>query len=257
MFIWFLRILALLFLLWFIAPIFKGYFNAGNKLGIAICLFVLFYTTELFDIVCDFCHNYTALTIVWNIATCLVWLFIAYAVTITIAMIISSLIKPKANATAITLGIKTDADGPSPLLMGRIMATKTYLDKTPSACAILTGGKCKRDYTAEAQCMYDTLITLGADSNKLIVEDEALSTYENLLFSNRIIKERNKVKNLAIVSDSFHHLRARLIAKKIGITAHIGAVNSKSPFLYIPTYYVREWVALPYEALFRFRPHRQ
>lgn len=257
MFIWFLRIIALLLLLWFIAPIFKGYYNAGNKLGIAICVFALLCTTHLYDIVHDICHKYSALTVVFNTAKCLVYLFIAYAVIITIAMIIASLIKPKKDATAVTLGIRTDTNGPSPLLMGRIMATKVYLDKTPSACAVLSGGKCKRDYTAEAKCMYDTLLKLGVDGDRLIIEDKALSTYENLLFSNRIISEQNKEKNLAIVSDSFHHLRARLIAKKLGIKAHIGAVNSKSPFLYIPTYYVREWVALPYEALFRFRPHRQ
>ncbi len=258
--IWFLRIVSIIFLIWFILPIFNKYFNHGNKLGILICLFILlFYTnTPVFNSVKNFCYSFSVLTVIWNILKWLIYAFILYAVIITIAMIIASKIKPKHNATAIVLGNRATKEGPSLLLKGRIDATKAYLDNTNNDCvAVLSGGKCKRDYIEESVCMYSELIKLGADKNRLIIEDKSKSTYENILFSYAIIEDTEKKKNLAIVSDSFHQLRARLIIKKQGIKAHVGAVNARTSFLYIPTYYIREWIALPYEALLRVRPHRQ
>ena len=259
MFLWITRIVALIFLLWFIAPIFKGYFNYGNKFGIAMCLFTLLFLTNtpLFEYAKALCYSSPILTFFWNVGKFALIAFCVYATLVTLAMIIASLIKPKSNSTAITLGIRAEKHGPSDLLKGRIVATKNYLDKNQNCVAILSGGKCKKDYTNEALCMYNELCSMGADKNRLIIEDKARSTYENILFSQRIIESENKAKNLAVVTDPFHQLRARLIVKKLNIKAHVGAVNSKTAFLYIPTYYVREWIALPYELLFRFQPHRR
>lgn len=258
MFMWILRVIALIFLLWFILPIFKGYFNAGNKLGIAMCLYtLLFYTnTPVFEYAKNLCYSYPALIVVWKILACLIYAFIFYATFVTLAMLIASFIRPKKNASAITLGIRADKDGPSPLLEGRIVATKRYLDNNKESLAVLSGGKCKRDYIAESQCMYNTLTDMGVSADVLIIEGDSLSTYENILFSYRILKAGGKEKNLAIVTDRFHQLRARLIVRKLGIKSHVGAINARTYFLYIPTYYVREWIALCYEGLFRFRPHR-
>ncbi|MBQ8860985.1 MAG: YdcF family protein [Ruminococcus sp.] len=259
MYFWTLRIVAFIFLIWFIAPIFKKYFNHGNRLGIAICLFILlFYTnTPVFESVKTFCFSSPVLSIAWNTGKWLIYAFIVYAFLITLAIIIASLIKPAKNATAITLGNRANSNGPSLLLKGRIDATKRYLDDNKNAVAVLSGGKCKRDFIAEADCMFSELKNDGIDENRLLIEDKSKSTFENILFSYRIIREHQEEKNLAIVSDFFHQLRARLIIKKLGIKTKVGAVNSRTSFLYIPTYCVREWIALPYELLFRFRPHRQ
>ena len=258
MFLWIVRIVALIFLIWFILPIFKGFNNYGTKLGISLSLFVLLFLTNtpLFNFTRDFCLSYPLLSLVWEVTKIAFIAFCFYAVAVTIAMLTTSSIKPKKGATAITLGFRAEKNGPSALLKGRIKATKRYLDSNEDTVAILSGGKCKKDYTFEAHCMYDELVKMGVNSKQLIIENEALSTYENILFSQRIIDNQNKEKNLAIVSDRFHQLRARLIVRKLGIKSHVGAVNSKTAFLYIPTYFVREWIALPYEVLFRVQPHR-
>ena len=218
----------------------------------------MFYTnTPLFQYVKSLCNSSPVLTIVWNILAYLVYAFVAYSTLVTVALIVVSRIKPKDNATAITLGNRATKNGPSDLLKGRIDATKRYLCSNKDACAVLSGGKCKRDYIEESVCMYNELTKSGIDSHRLLIEDISRSTFENILFSYRIIEEKNKEKNLAIVSDSFHQLRARLIIRKLKIKSKVGAVNAKTNFLYLPTYFVREWIALPYEVLFRFRPHRQ
>ena len=259
MYYWILRILALVFLIWFIVPIFKKYYNHGNKLGIAICLYILlFYTnTPVFEYVKNFCRQQATLSVIWDIAAWLIYTFIAYATTVTVLIIIASFTKPKPNATAITLGNRALKNGPSDLLKGRIDATKRYLDNSKGACAVLSGGKCKRDYVEESVCMYNELTKSGTDKVRLLIEDKSRSTYENILFSYRIIENEQKEKNLAIVTDPFHQLRARLIVRKLKIKSKVGAVNAKTNFWYLPTYFVREWIALPYEVLFRFRPHRQ
>lgn len=57
--------------------------------------------------------------------------------------------------------------------------------------------------------------------------------------------------NIAIVTDGFHQLRVRIIARQLGIKENVGAVNSDTSLLYLPTFTVREWFALPYQVLFR------
>lgn len=256
---WIFRIVAVIFLIWFIAPMFKNYINYGNKLGVAICLYVLlFYTnTPVFEYARAFCHTSALLTVVWNVLSILIYIFITYAIVITIAMLIASFIKPKSGATAITLGNRATKDGPGPLLKGRIKATAKYLSENENTKAVLSGGKTKKDYIEEALCMYNELKKLEVDDDRLIIEDKSLSTYENILFSYRIIKAENQEKNLAIVTDRFHQLRARFIIRKLKIKSHVGAVNSATPFLYIPTFCVREWIGLLYEVLLRVRPHRR
>ncbi len=84
---------------------------------------------------------------------------------------------------------------------------------------------------------------------------------QNLKFSYRIIKEKglltsnnSEVNNIAIVTDSFHQFRARIIASKLknsyGIKTKLGSVNAKNGRIGItlyPTFFVREWIAIPFE----------
>ncbi len=224
-----------------------------------MCLYVLlFYTnTPVFEYVRTFCFSYTLLTILWYVVSVLIYAFCFYAIVITILMLLASFIKPQKGATAVTLGNRATKNGPGELLKGRINATHRYLTKNADTVAVLSGGKCKKDYVEEAICMYNELKKLGIGKSRLIIEDKSRSTYENIIFSQRIIENTDKNKNLAIVTDRFHQLRARFIVRKLKFKSKVGAVNSQTPFLYIPTYYVREWFGLPYEVLLRVRPHRQ
>ena len=69
----------------------------------------------------------------------------------------------------------------------------------------------------EAQCMFDWLTAHGIDESRIIMEDKATSTAENLEFSFDIIRSLGVEPdgNTAILSSPYHLFRAK--SKRIRI----------------------------------------
>lgn len=244
------------FLVWFILPIiFYKIINPGNMLGIIICLYLMFRSglhQKYLEIKQSLC-SFTAVNILWKGFNVLVGVFIAYAVIVSVCMVYTAYFSPPAkNSTAVVLGAQVKPWGPSTLLRQRIDASVDYLKENPESKAVVTGGQGKDEPMSEAQCMYENMVKQGIESSRIFKEDKAVNTKQNLKFSYRIINENNLNKNLAIVTDSFHQLRARIITKKLGIKSDIGSINSvnhKVGIIAYPTFFVREWIAIPFEII--------
>ena len=158
---------------------------------------------------------------------------------------------PAENATAVVLGAQVKPWGPSAVLSGRISGAKRYLENNPESVAVLSGGQGEDEHISEAQCMYETLTDKGIESDRLYLEDNSTNTTENIKYSMQVIEENNLNSEIAIATDSYHQLRAQIIARQQGVEGDVGAINSDTSFVYIPTFAVREWFALPYQVLFR------
>ena len=67
----------------------------------------------------------------------------------------------------------------------------------------------------EGQAMYDELIKLGIDPDRVWVEDKATSTWENLKLSLDLIQEKTgqRPEKLGVLSSEYHLFRASLLAK--------------------------------------------
>ena len=84
----------------------------------------------------------------------------------------------------------------------------------------------------------------------MYLEDNSSNTSENIENSIEIIDNYGLEPNVAIVTDFFHQLRARLILQKNDYQGNIGAVNANTNILFAPTYIVREWFAIVKELIF-------
>ncbi|MBQ9673975.1 MAG: YdcF family protein [Ruminococcus sp.] len=188
--------------------------------------------------------------IIWRICQTGFALFIIYALIISSAMIYFSSIPPEKGATSITLGAKVHHNGsPSKAIDDRTKTCYHYLKANPTTLAILSGGQGSDEGVSEADYMYNTLLKKGINPDRLIKEDKSTTTEENIRNSYKLIKENDLSENIAITTDSYHQLRARIIAKKQDIKGSIGAVNAKTYLWIYPTYFVREWFAIPYEII--------
>ncbi len=67
--------------------------------------------------------------------------------------------------------------------------------------------------------MYDELVKLGIDPDRIWIEDQATSTWENLNFSMSLIEERTgtRPEKIGIVSSEYHLFRASLFADACGV----------------------------------------
>lgn len=246
--------LSVIFCIWFILPVFiYGIINTFNIMGILACIYVfLFYTFR--NTAKNIRHKFYKKSItkfLWKIGRLCIYAFTTYGLLISIVMIIFANITPSENATAIILGAQVKGTRPTLSLYDRIVAGEKYLEENPKAVCVTTGGLGDTAEITEAQCMYNVMVEEGIDRNRIFLENNATSTKENIVFSYEIIKEINANENIAIVSDGFHQFRARIIARKSGITGNIGAISAKTNLIYLPTFWIREWFAIPYDIFFR------
>ena len=132
----------------------------------------------------------------------------------------------------VVLGAKVRNDGPSVSLMDRIYAAKSYMDSHPDAIAVVSGGRGADEPMTEAQCMYEELVELGVDPQRIWIEDQATSTWENLNFSLNLIEEKTgtRPEKIGILSSEYHLFRASLFADACGVeSVGIPAATSRLP----------------------------
>lgn len=96
--------------------------------------------------------------------------------------------------------------------------------------------------------MRDCLVDKGISPERIIMEDKSASTRENLEFSKKIIEQRGLDEHITIVTDSYHQLRAEMIAGELGMTA--SNISAPTAAWLIPTYWVREWFGTVHQFLF-------
>ena len=146
----------------------------------------------------------------------------------------------------IVLGAAVHGDTPSLSLVERLSAAKDYLTKHPDTVAIVSGGQGGGENVSEAQAMYEWLCEKGIDPERIIMENKATSTYENLKFSREIINARSDNATIAVVSSEYHLCRAKLIAKTLDMEIH--TVPAHTTYFSIKlNYFIREAFGVTYQ----------
>ena len=119
----------------------------------------------------------------------------------------------------VVLGAKVRSDGPSVSLWDRIYGAYNYMEAHPDVIAIVSGGQGSDEPMTEAQSMYQELVALGIDPDRIWLEDKATSTWENLNFALDLIEEKTgqRPEKLGVVSSEYHLFRASLFAKACNV----------------------------------------
>ena len=114
----------------------------------------------------------------------------------------------------VVLGAGVRGNVPSLSLRNRIDAAFDYLTAHPDVTAILSGGQGEGENITEAQCMFDHLTAMGIPESRLLLEENATSTWENLNFSLDMIEAQtgSRPQKLGVLSSEYHLFRASLFA---------------------------------------------
>lgn len=146
----------------------------------------------------------------------------------------------------IVLGAQVRGDHPSRALRKRIEKAADYLEKNPSAKAILSGGQGPGEEMTEAVCIQRELLKMGIDKERMILEENSTSTWENLDFCAKLAPV--KEKRVGLVTQNFHVYRSLKLAKRQGYEKVYG-IPAPSQWSYQPHFMVREAFALVKEKL--------
>ena len=151
----------------------------------------------------------------------------------------------------IVLGAAVRGDTPSTALVERMEAARVYMLSHPDTVAIVSGGQGDGENITEAEAMYKWLTAKGIDGSRLIIEDRATSTYENLKFSLEIIKSRahEADASVAVVTSEYHIYRAKLLASSLG--EEVGGIAADTTHFPVKlNYFIREAFGVTYQWVF-------
>ena len=106
--------------------------------------------------------------------------------------------------------------------------------------AVVSGGQGPDEAYTEASVMARYLIEHGADASRIIEEDEASNTRENLLFSAKLAEAAGlDTSRVLIVTSDFHMCRAKYIAQTLSMEPY-GLASDTWPWILKVNYTLRE-----------------
>ena len=135
----------------------------------------------------------------------------------------------------IILGAGVNGTAPSLSMLNRLGAALTYLEAHPRCIAVPSGGQ-------------GWLIAHGIDEARIIREDRATNTLENLSYSLALIPDADTAA-IAVVSSEYHLCRAQLMAASMGYTVYGIPAHTTRPFLAV-NHFIREALGVVHFRIF-------
>ena len=104
-----------------------------------------------------------------------------------------------------------------------------------------SGGKGSDEVMSEAEAMETYLLKHGVKKQNIIVENKSKNTYENVEFSDRLIKRKKKNARIAFSTTNYHVFRAGVIANEQGFDME--GIGAKTKSYFWGNAFIREFIA--------------
>lgn len=112
--------------------------------------------------------------------------------------------------------------------------------QNPPATIIPSGGQGPGEEVSEAEGMANYLREHGIPEGRIIQENRARNTRENLLFSQKLLPAPDT--KMLVTTNSYHVFRAAMLTRELGLNAQV--VGSKTARYFIPSAFLREFAAV-------------
>ena len=107
---------------------------------------------------------------------------------------------------------------------------------------IPTGGQGPDEIMSEGSAMEFYLLSHGAEPFEILPEKASTNTYENLLYSKKLIDEIKPGAKVCFVTTNYHVLRSGMLSRKLGLDAE--GLASDTKWYFWPNGFAREVVAI-------------
>lgn len=166
----------------------------------------------------------------------------------------------------IVLGAQVRGNTISRTLERRLEKAVEHAAYHPNTVFVLSGGQGDDEDVTEASAMYRYMKSRGVPDYQLLLEESSRSTYENMVYSKMLITERERIRRatlraamaesgyllppdeeivirVGILTSNFHELRAKGIARHIGLP-NVSGISAKSDPVLFVHFCVRECFAI-------------
>ncbi|MCL2588463.1 MAG: YdcF family protein [Oscillospiraceae bacterium] len=143
----------------------------------------------------------------------------------------------------IVLGAGVNGERVSRPLAHRLDAAIRYWEQNPAAMIVTTGGLGNRATITEAEAMARYLIARGVPAERILLEEQSTTTYENLTFAREILEAYFPDGFRAVlITNDFHIYRAVRHARQAGL--EVNRVGAYTDWYTWPVNYLREMLAV-------------
>ncbi len=148
----------------------------------------------------------------------------------------------------IILGCSIDKRGGlRPLLKGRANRAVRFAWDQEIACGkpvryVPSGGQGPNEIMSEGSAMELYLLSHGAEDDEVFPEKKSRNTWENMLFSKKVIDGLKPDAKVAFATTNYHVLRSGILARKAGMEAE--GVSSETRWYFWPNGFIREFFAI-------------
>lgn len=140
----------------------------------------------------------------------------------------------------VVLGAQIQGEQPSLTLRKRLDRAAEYLLAHPEATVIVSGGQGADEIMTEASVMKRCLTEKGVAPERILEEERASTTRENLIFSAALAQTHGlDTSSVLIVTSDFHMARAKYIARTLGHEPS-GLASDTWPWILKVNYTLRE-----------------
>ena len=150
----------------------------------------------------------------------------------------------------VVFGAGLNGAAPSLSLTSRLEAALAYAEDWPEIPIVVSGSQGRGEDISEARCMYEWLPARGVPPERIILEEQADNTRENIGYSLALLSERgiDAGDGVAVVSSGYHLCRASMY-----MPGNMVPVAARMPARYLPlevNYYIREAFGIAAELFF-------
>lgn len=141
------------------------------------------------------------------------------------------------------LGHALENNAASEVLINRCEKAAEYMKAHPHTVAVACGGITGENQTvSEATVIKEILTSKGIDESRIILEDKSKTTAENFYNAKKLMEKKENC-TVALLSSSYHLLRARTLAKLCGIDTK--TVSAPTPKNVVINCFAKEFFAFP------------
>ena len=174
--------------------------------------------------------------------------------------------KERCSAATTARGAQVRGNTISRTLERRLEKAVEYAAYHPNTVFVLSGGQGDDEDVTEASAMYRYMKSRGVPDYQLLLEESSRSTYENMVYSKMLITERERIRRatlraamaesgyllppdeeivirVGILTSNFHELRAKGIARHVGLP-NVSGISAKSDPVLFVHFCVRECFAI-------------
>lgn len=146
----------------------------------------------------------------------------------------------------IVLGSGLLGDQVPPLLAARLdRGLRLYQRETEAGhtpVMVVSGGQGPDEAVSEAEAMRGYLLDAGLPAERVLLEDRAETTEQNLRYSMEVIAGAGKTGRAVAVTNNYHVFRTAVFARRLGLPVNV--LGAPTALYFLPSAFLREFAAL-------------